>query len=180
VVNEKQSVPSKSQSPLAEVVPLFKAKAEGEQAAVEKEVPCNDQDGNELSDYWHDLINRSELNGLEQQLAKHSALVTKSEKNGEYFFELLLDSVHKHLHNDKIKNRLVSELQGLIGCTVKLDIKECQVSPKKLLDTPRRREIHDAKILQEQAVESIYADTKVQMIVNSFAAKIRNESIKPI
>jgi len=158
---------------LAEVVPLFKTDTH-------ENIPCSEQDGNELADYWHELINRSELNGLEQQLAKHSALVNKAEQNGVQFFELLLDSVHKHLLSDKIKTRLVETLQNLLGGTLKLEIKECQVPQLEQLNTPRRREIHDAEVLQQQAVESIYSDPKVKMIVNAFSAKVRKESIKPV
>ncbi|MCW8932878.1 MAG: DNA polymerase III subunit gamma/tau [Gammaproteobacteria bacterium] len=172
--NSPQVDSSVQASSLAEVVPLFQS------TETQQNIPCNKQESNELADYWHDIINRSELNGLEQQLAKHSALINKNEHNGEQLFELLLDSVHKHLLSDKIKTRLVNTLQDFLGCTLKLDIKECQVRPEEQLDTPRRREIHEAKVLQEQAVESIYADPKVQMIVNSFSAKIRKESIKPI
>ncbi|NOQ80788.1 MAG: hypothetical protein GQ546_15465, partial [Gammaproteobacteria bacterium] len=95
-------------------------------------------------------------------------------------FELLLESVHKHLLNDKINTRLLKTLQNLLAVPIKLNISECQVQAEKKLDTPRRREIHDAEVLQQQAVESIETDPKVQMIVNAFAAKIRTESIKPI
>ncbi|MCK5649623.1 MAG: DNA polymerase III subunit gamma/tau [Gammaproteobacteria bacterium] len=169
----------KNEQPLADVVPLFKAD-------IQDKIPCNEQESNELADYWHDLINRSELNGLEQQLAKHCALVkktvlaSKTQQNSDQFFELLLDSVHKHLLSDKITTRLINNLEDLLGCTVKVDIKECQVRAEKQLNTPRRREIHDAEVLQQQAEESIYSDPKVQMIVNAFAAEIHKESIKPV
>lgn len=164
--------PSNENESAANVVPLFKNGQE--------KVPCGKQDSSELADYWHDLINRSKLDGLEQQLAKHCALVNKIENNGEHIFELLLESVHKHLLNDKINSRLLDTLQHLLAVPLKLNITECQVQIEKQLDTPRRREIHDAEILQQQAVESITMDPKVQMIVNAFAAKVRTESIKPI
>ncbi len=93
--------------------------------------------------------------------------MNKTEQNGVQFFELLLDSVHKHLLSGKIKTRLIDVLQSLLGCTLKLDIKECQVRLEEQLNTPRRREIHDVEILQQQAVESIHSDLKVQMIVNA-------------
>ena len=172
-LDEKKVALAEKKADLAEVVPLFKTDTH-------EKIPCGEQGGNELADYWHELINRSELNGLEQQLAKHSALVNKTEQNGVQFFELLLDSVHKHLLSDKIKTRLIETLQNLLGCTLKLDIKECQAAQKEQLNTPRRREIHDAEVLQQQAVESIYSDPKVQMIVNAFSAKVRKESIKPV
>lgn len=172
-LDEKKVALAEKKADLAEVVPLFKTDTH-------EKIPCGEQDGNELADYWHELINRSELNGLEQQLAKHSALVNKAEQNGVQFFELLLDSVHKHLLSDKIKTRLIETLQNLLGCTLKLDIKECQAAQKEQLNTPRRREIHDAEVLQQQAVESIYFDPKVKMIVNAFSAKVRKESIKPV
>ncbi len=161
-----------TQEVLADVVPLFNTEEQ-------EKIPC-EKEASELAKYWRELIDHSELNGLEQQLAKHSALMNKTEQSGELVFELLLDSVHKHLLSDKIETRLISTLADLLGCTIKLDIKECQVDPEEQLDTPRRREIHDAEVLQEQAVKSIYADPKVQMIVNTFNAKVQKESIKPL
>ncbi len=170
-VEDKRALPE-TQGSLAEVVPLFKTQ-------LQEKIPCK-KETTELAEYWRELINRSELNGLEQQLAKHCALINKTEKNDELFFDLLLESVHKHLLSDKIKMRLITILVELLGCSVRLNIEQCQVSQKEQLDTPRRREIHDAEVLQAQAVESIYADPKVQMIVNAFNAKVRKESIKPV
>ena len=68
----------------------------------------------------------------------------------------------------------------MLGSTVKLDIKECQVKPEEQLHTPRRREIHEAEVLQQEAVESIFSDPKVKMLVDAFAAKVREETIKPV
>lgn len=150
-----------------------------ESDSVRDDVPCG-QESSEMADYWHKLINRSALNGLEQQLAKHCALIARSEENNGLLFELLLDSVHKHLHNDKIQIRLIDSLEILLKCPVQVHIKECQLAPEDILNTPRRREIHEAEVLQQQAIESIYADPKVQLIVNSFAAKVRKDSIKPV
>jgi len=139
-----------------------------------------EQDNDKLADEWQQLINRSTLDGLEQQLAKHCALVRKTAEQDIEVFELLLQSVHSHLLNDKISTRLQAVLQDLLGKPVTLQISECQLPQKEILDTPRRREIHDAEIFQQQAIESIMNDPGVQQIVNAFAAKVHIESIKPI
>ncbi|MCK5663070.1 MAG: DNA polymerase III subunit gamma/tau [Thiotrichaceae bacterium] len=78
--NEPSAIkePSANREPSANVVPLFKKDLE--------KVPCAKKNAEELADYWHDLINRSKLDGLEQQLAKHCALVNKTEQNGEQIF----------------------------------------------------------------------------------------------
>lgn len=144
------------------------------------EIPCVKENDNALADYWHELINRSEVKGLEQQLAKHCALIKKTEQNGQQVFELLLESVHKHLLNDKIMKRLTEALQPALGASLSLEIKECQVPSEEQLHTPRRREIYDAEVLQQQAVESIIADPKVKMLMEAFGAKVRQETIKPI
>ena len=146
----------------------------------ETQLPCKKPNGSEFADYWHELVNRTEVTGLEQQLGKHCALVNKSEQNGVQVFELLLESVHKHLCSDKIKNRLVEALQQMLGLTIKLDIKECQIKPEDQLHTPRRREILQAELLQQQAVESISSDPKVKMLVDAFTATVREETIKPV
>jgi len=148
-------------------------------ASKEPSVSSSAENSDELADYWHDLIKRSELKGLEQQLAKHCALANKIQKNGELLFELLLQTVHKHLLNDKIKLRLINTLQQALNIPLKLSIADSQIRSEQL-DTPRRREIHDAQILQQQAEESIMNNPGVQMIVNAFSAKVRTETIKPI
>jgi len=175
--SESQSLPQPQIEVVSEQEPVEKVDNVVETVA---ELPCVKEDGSALADYWHDLINRSEVKGLEQQLAKHCALINKTQQNGQYLFQLLLESVHKHLLNDKILNRLIEALQQVLGDTLRLDIKECQVQPEEQLLTPRRREIHEAEVLQQQAVESIIADPKVKMLVEAFGAKVREETIKPI
>ena len=112
-------------------------------------------------------------------MAKHCALSNKIQQNGELFFELFLQTVHKHLLNDKIKSRLINTLQQALNRPLKLSIADSQIRPEKL-DTPRQREIHDAQILQQQAEESIMNNPGVKMIVNAFSAKVHRETIKPI
>jgi DNA polymerase-3 subunit gamma/tau len=178
---------------LADVVPLFKKVKDDSSSTIKSPeantqtqtqtaqvIPCEPSDSTGLADYWHELINTSALNGLEQQLAKHSAMVNKNIQDGEQLFELLLDSMYKHLLSDKIKTRMIDTLQPLFTIPLKITIKECQVPPNEQQNTPRRREIYEAEVLQQQAVESINDDPKVQMIVNAFNAKVRKESIKPI
>ncbi len=144
-------------------------------------ISCNaTEKSTELADYWLDLINRSTLTGFEQQLAKHCALLEKIQDNGQLLLELSLESVHKHLLNDKIKPRLIDALQQVENQSLKLTIRYCQSHTEEALDTPRMREIHDAKVLQEQAEASIMNDPKVQMVVNNFTARVQLESIKPI
>ncbi len=173
-VNEKTT----SIGSLVNKEPLASKKpSAGKEPSADKRPSAENSD--ELADYWHDLIKRSELKGLEQQLAKHCALANKIQKNGELRLELLLQTVHKHLLNDKIKLRLINTLQQALNIPLKLSIADSQIRPEKL-DTPRRREIHDAQILQQQAEESIMNNPGVQMIVNAFSAKVRIETIKPI
>jgi len=68
----------------------------------------------------------------------------------------------------------------VLGTELKLDIKECCLKAEEQLKTPRRREIQAAEILQQEAVKSIYADPKVELIVKAFSAVIRDETIKPL
>ena len=149
-----------------------------EKSSSRANIPC-EQVG-ELADFWHDLIQSSEIKGLEQQLAKHCALIHKTEQSDELSFELLLESVHKHLLNDKILNRLIESLETVLGKKLNLNIKECQFKAEEQLQTPRRREIHEAEVLQQQAVESIAADPKIRLMMEAFGATVREETIKPI
>lgn len=143
-------------------------------------VPCVDEKSNNLATYWYDLIERSQVDGLVQQLAKHCALVRQSEQENIQVFELLLESVHKHLVNDKMKKRLQEALYETLGAEIRLDIKECQLQKSEQLQTPRRREIQDAEMLQQDAIKSIYADERVDMLLSAFSAQIREETIKPL
>ncbi len=145
-----------------------------------KPVPCQKTDKGELSDFWYDLIERSQINGFEQQLAKHCALVNKVEQDNQFVFELLLESVHKHLLNDKIKARLQDAFQTVLEYPLILRFKECRLTPQEHLKTPRRKEILEAEALQKEALESLYADQKLQLLVSAFDASIREESIKPL
>lgn len=182
---QKASMPMAVKEPIPEPETVLKQKRPetpgGSKKSVQSEpVPCQKTEGGQLVDYWCELIQRSQIKGFEQQLAKHCALINKSPQNNQLVFELLLESVHKHLLSDKIKNRLQEAFQSILEQTVILNIKECQLSPQEQLQTPRRKEILAAEALQKEAVESIYADQKVKMLVDAFGAAIREESIKPL
>ena len=144
------------------------------------DIPCQKPGDTELTEFWCELIKRSGIQGFEQQLAKHCALVEKTEQDKQLVFELLLESVHQHLLNDKIKNRLQETFQAVLAQPLLLRFRECQLSPEETLQTPRRKEILEAEALQKEAVKSIYADQKLQMLVRAFDATIREESIKPL
>jgi len=139
-----------------------------------------DNKNNDLAVYWYDLIERSQVDGLVQQLAKHCALTYHAEENDKQVFELSLESVHEHLLSDKIINRLQQALHEILCSDVKLKIKECQLKAEEQLQTPRRREIQEAEILQQEAVKSILHDPKVNLLLNSFSAVIHEETIKPL
>ncbi len=172
-------MPEIQQSEIKEpVAPLHREAVSKTQA--ETDIPCQKPDDTELTEFWCDLINRSGIQGFEQQLAKHCALVEKTEQDKQLVFELLLESVHQHLLNDKIKNRLQEAFQTVLAQPLLLRFRECQLSPEETLQTPRRKEILEAEALQKEAVESIYADQKLQTLVRTFDATIREESIKPL
>ncbi|MCU7837470.1 MAG: DNA polymerase III subunit gamma/tau [gamma proteobacterium symbiont of Taylorina sp.] len=143
-------------------------------------MPICDKNSDELAPYWSDLIERSQLDGLAQQLAKHCALISQSEQDNRQTFELLLESVHKHLLNDKMKNRLQEAIQKSLGSPVKIEIKECQLKVEEQLQTPRRREIQEAEILQQEAVKSILSDPNIDLLLSSFSAIVHEETIKPL
>ena len=151
-----------------------------EQALSIEVIPCLEEKSDKLASYWYDLIERSQVNGLVQQLAKHCALARQSEQDGVYVFELLLESVHQHLLSDKMKKRLQEALQETLNTEIRLDIKECQLKQAEQLQTPRRREIQEAEILQQEAVKSIMTDPAVNLLLNLFSATIREETIKPL
>lgn len=146
--------------------------------SAEINIPCLETISDDLAAYWYDLIIQSQVSGLVQQLAKHCALISKKTDDNQLILELLLESVHKHLLSDKIISRLQDSLQQVVTSDIRLNIKLCQLKTERQLNTPRRREVQEAEMLQQEAVKSIYADKKVEMLVNAFSAAVREETIK--
>jgi len=204
MLQKNPEVNQKNTPTLAPVVPLFENKDKpkltlesepGQEKKIEsesnKDLKQTTEQNNiadkensliELADYWHQQIRESALTGLEQQLAKHCALINRSKKQDILKFDLILEPIHKHLLTDKTQQRLLEGLQSLLNTTIKLNFKYIQpkIKDNTTLDTPRRRELYEEKVKQEQAVKSIMTDKKLQILVNTFAATIHKESIKAL
>ena len=141
-------------------------------------MPCEPARTRELANDWHDLIKRCNMTGLELQLAKHCALQSQDKDDRQIVFNLLIEAVHMHLLNDKIHQRIVEQLQELLGMTVVLNISQCQAQNELL--TPQRREKLEAEARQQDAVDSILNDPKVALITDAYDAKVIEKTIKPV
>ncbi len=133
----------------------------------------------QLAAEWHELIASCKMTGLELQLARHCALKSRDDKNQHIVFNLLIESVHMHLLNDKMQQRMREHLQEQLGQPVKLKIGQCHEHNDELL-TPQRRDKLEAEARQQEAVDAIYNDSRAALLIEAFDATIIEKSIKPL
>lgn len=123
-------------------------------------------------DEWADIVERSGLTGFSKELALNCFLQSKTDDE----INLGLHSEKSHLRQDRnIKNlaEALSKLQGKdIRLTINLDDSN--------VTTPieYRRNIYQA--LREKAQNELQKDSKLQILLNEFDAKLDVESIRPV
>ncbi|EDJ90982.1 DNA polymerase III subunit gamma/tau [Haemophilus influenzae] len=123
-------------------------------------------------DEWADIVERSGVTGFSKELALNCFLQSKTDDE----INLGLHSEKSHLRQDRnIKNlaEALSKLQGKdIRLTINLDDSN--------VTTPieYRRNIYQA--LREKAQNELQKDSKLQILLNEFDAKLDVESIRPV
>lgn len=123
-------------------------------------------------DEWADIVERSGVTGFSKELALNCFLQSKTDDE----INLGLHSEKSHLRQDRnIKNlaEALSKLQGKdIRLTINLDDSN--------VTTPieYRRNIYQA--LREKAQNELQKDSKLQILLNEFGAKLDVESIRPV
>lgn len=124
---------------------------------------------------WTQIIAELKLSALTRQLAENSGLV----KYEQDTVHLSLSPELGHLATDNCKQKLQMALSKKLGQAVKLlfaDASEAiTVGPTLAVE----RAEHQA-VKQQHAVESIHNDPTVEIIKNTFNARIIENSIKPI
>lgn len=124
---------------------------------------------------WTQIIGELKLSALTRQLAENSALI-RCEQDAVH---LALSPELGHLATDKSRQRLASALTEKLGQDLKLVFADADAN----LDagpTLAVERAEQAAERQQQAVDAIHNDPTVEIIKNTFNARIIEQSIKPI
>ncbi len=121
---------------------------------------------------WTGIIAELKLSALTRQLAENSAFVGIDEQA----VHLSLSPELGHLATDKSKQRLRDALSKKLGQEVKLVFADGkQAGPTLAVERAEQ-----AAEKQQQAVDAIHNDPAIEIIKNTFNARIIEQSIKPI
>lgn len=123
-------------------------------------------------DEWADIVERSGVTGFSKELALNCFLQSKTDDE----INLGLHSEKSHLRQDRSIKNLVEALSKLQGKDIRLTINIDDSN----ITTPieYRRNIYQA--LREKAQNELQKDTKLQILLNEFDAKLDIESIRPV
>jgi len=133
-----------------------------------------------LYQQWHDWIKEIDCNGLEREILMHSSLLSKNEEKNKLTLKFGLDGAHKELLDDKIINRLKQKLNEYFKTDVKIEFSELSKLEQEQFLSPKTQELKSAQQRLRDAQQAFQEDPAVNLILNSFAAKIIHESIKPL
>jgi DNA polymerase-3 subunit gamma/tau len=124
---------------------------------------------------WTQIIAELKLSALTRQLAENSALI-RCEQDAVH---LALSPELGHLATDKSKQRLTSALTERLGQDLKLVFADADanIETGPTLAVERAEQAAER---QQQAVDAIHNDPTVEIIKNTFNARIIEQSIKPI
>ena len=123
-------------------------------------------------DEWADMVERSGVTGFSKELALNCFLQSKTDDE----INLGLHSEKSHLRQDRSIKNLVEALSKLQGKDIRLTINIDDSN----ITTPieYRRNIYQA--LREKAQNELQKDSKLQILLNEFDAKLDIESIRPV
>ena len=123
-------------------------------------------------DEWADIVERSGVTGFSKELALNCFLQSKTDDE----INLGLHSEKSHLRQDRSIKNLVEALSKLQGKDIRLTINLDDSNVTTPIEY--RRNIYQA--LREKAQNELQKDSKLQMLLNEFDAKLDVESIRPV
>ena len=123
-------------------------------------------------DEWADIVERSGVTGFSKELALNCFLQSKTDDE----INLGLHSEKSHLRQDRSIKNLVEALSKLQGKDIRLTINIDDSN----ITTPieYRRNIYQT--LRGKAQNELQKDSKLQILLNEFNAKLDIESIRPV
>ncbi|AKA47621.1 TPA: DNA polymerase III subunit gamma/tau [Haemophilus influenzae] len=123
-------------------------------------------------DEWADIVERSGVTGFSKELALNCFLQNKTDDE----INLGLHSEKSHLRQDRSIKNLVEALSKLQGKDIRLTINLDDSNVTTPIEY--RRNIYQA--LREKAQNELQKDSKLQILLNEFDAKLDVESIRPV
>ena len=123
-------------------------------------------------DEWADIVERSGVTGFSKELALNCFLQSKTDDE----INLGLHSKKSHLRQDRSIKNLVEALSKLQGKDIRLTINIDDSNVTTPIEY--RRNIYQA--LREKAQNELQKDSKLQILLNEFDAKLDIESIRPV
>ena len=121
---------------------------------------------------WADIVERSGVTGFSKELALNCFLQSKTDDE----INLGLHSEKSHLRQDRSIKNLVEALSKLQGKDIRLTINIDDSNVTTPIEY--RRNIYQA--LREKAQNELQKDSKLQILLNEFDAKLDIESIRPV
>jgi len=121
---------------------------------------------------WEQLVSRTKLKGITQQLAKHCALKNYSENK----ITLEIAELHKQLLNKNRQIEIEQALQKLLSTNISLQI----VTSANPGNTPAIMEEKRQVDKLNTARQEIENDQTVKSIIDTFDAEINIDSIEPL
>ncbi|HHE9947225.1 TPA: DNA polymerase III subunit gamma/tau [Haemophilus influenzae 10810] len=123
-------------------------------------------------DEWADIVERSGLTGFSKELALNCFLQSKTDDE----INLGLHSEKSHLRQDRSIKNLAEALSKLQGKDIRLTINLDDSNVTTPIEY--RRNIYQA--LRAKAQNELQKDSKLQILLNEFDAKLDVESIRPV
>ena len=123
-------------------------------------------------DEWADIVESSGVTGFSKELALNCFLQSKTDDE----INLGLHSEKSHLRQDRSIKNLVEALSKLQGKDIRLTINIDDSNVTTPIEY--RRNIYQA--LREKAQNELQKDSKLQILLNEFDAKLDIESIRPV
>jgi DNA polymerase-3 subunit gamma/tau len=121
---------------------------------------------------WVSLIATLKLGGMARMLAQHAELVGFDAQS----VELRVLEAHRHLLEKPYRDKLQSALEEHFGRKLRVEFKVGDGSGR----TPAELADRERESRQRQAIESIDKDPFVRELVESFDARVVDESIRPL
>jgi DNA polymerase-3 subunit gamma/tau len=121
---------------------------------------------------WPQLVARLKLGGMARMLAQHCELAGAQGDR----FALRVPELHQHLLEKPYRDRLQAALEEHFGSRLKVEFTTGQASGQ----TPAELEDRERQTKLRSAVQAIEGDPFVRELVESFDARVVDETIRPL
>ncbi len=121
---------------------------------------------------WNSIVGQLGLKGMAQQLALNCVLQEREGSN----LRLLLDAKHTGMRTRNAEERLQKALSNYYGEPIRLSIRLIRDEPA----TPAREQAQQQEQRRQAAIEAINQDPNVRALCETFDAKVKPDSIRPI